>query len=633
MHVHIYTLFVMFVFLARSSSSAAGLLKLALFSYSVRQMATHSRHSSSALSAGSYITDTALANVLKTLKNNPDLFPDSISRHAIKRERDDHVKVETLHGPLLSTIEFRLEEPSETRHVHFVSPAAILAHAASQSQNYGQLLHTTVSTYEPTPLKPLRIVVYSDEIAPGNVLKHDNKRRLQTLYWNIVEVGALALSNEDTWFVLTSVRSNIVNRMAGGMGQLFEHVLQSFFSPGASFEDGLLINTSSGPCVIFARIDIKLGDESALKSAFDVKGASGSLICMLCRNITSHHSRIDEHDRSNFFLASTCTDASRFVPQTDQTVADAVSILQNSSGIVNKTTFQRMQQALGINYAPHGMLFSMRLVGKISMVDSVMFDWMHIYMSSGIWSKEAGLLLGKLAAAGISHSFIHTHIQVYTWPRWITSKAATGRLMFQKRSGPGDLKCTASEGLSMFKVFQFFLWREVVPHADADVLSAIRCYFALCKVISMLLAIPKGGVAHEDLRRCIVMHLDMYLATYTADNWIPKCHYALHLPHHLQAKGTLLSCWTHERKHKQIKKFANELDNTSHTFELNVITHQVFCQIEALKTDDALVSHKARLINPKLASADLNSLVCHLLHQEQFTTKHWFDRKNIFCQI
>ncbi len=52
--------------------------------YVAMQIASNSRARLASLSQGSYITDAALAAVLKELKTNPDCFPEHASRRTIK---------------------------------------------------------------------------------------------------------------------------------------------------------------------------------------------------------------------------------------------------------------------------------------------------------------------------------------------------------------------------------------------------------------------------------------------------------------------------------------------------------------------------------------------------------------------
>lgn len=51
------------------------------------------------------------------------------------------------------------------------------------------------------------VVLYSDEVSPGNQPKHTNRRKLQVVYWSLQELGSLRLTNESSWFVLTAVRT------------------------------------------------------------------------------------------------------------------------------------------------------------------------------------------------------------------------------------------------------------------------------------------------------------------------------------------------------------------------------------------------------------------------------------------
>ena len=56
-----------------------------------------------------------------------------------------------------------------------------------------------------------------------------------------------------------------------------------------------------------------------------------------------------------------------------------------------------MQQCLGLNYVPSGLLFWDRVWGSMPPVDVLMYDWMHIYLVHGCFQLEVSLLyLGAL---------------------------------------------------------------------------------------------------------------------------------------------------------------------------------------------------------------------------------------------
>ena len=121
------------------------------------ERSSNSRARLASLSHGSYITDAALAAVLKELKSNPDCFPDHASRHTIKRARDEQVDVVTTHGPLMAHMQLQLQDPPETRKVCYISPASILQHACSVSKQFGSLVKSAVQRKQPTPTTPMKI--------------------------------------------------------------------------------------------------------------------------------------------------------------------------------------------------------------------------------------------------------------------------------------------------------------------------------------------------------------------------------------------------------------------------------------------------------------------------------------------
>ena len=67
--------------------------------------------------------------------------------------------------------------------------------------------------------------------------------------------------------------------------------------------------------------------------------------------------------------------------------------------------------------------------------------------------------------------------------------------------------------------------------------------------------------------------------------WSPKNRMALHLGEFMQRHECLISCWTHERKHKLAKRFASGIADTSKGFEESVLKHILAVQLKALETE------------------------------------------------
>lgn len=66
------------------------------------------------------------------------------------------------------------------------------------------------------------------------------------------------------------------------------------------------------------------------------------------------------------------------------------------------------------------------------------------------------------------------------------------------------------------------------------------------------------------------------------ERFLPKHHYSLHLPSQCAQHETLVSCWVHERKHKEIKRHANLITNTWSNFERSVIVDAMGDSLDAL---------------------------------------------------
>ena len=88
-----------------------------------------------------------------------------------------------------------------------------------------------------------------------------------------------------------------------------------------------------------------------------------------------------------------------------------------------------------------------------------------------------------------------------------------------------------------------------------------------------------GAVEPDDLERVIKEWFDKFVDAYGKPEIKPKAHYALHLAQQLRIFGILLSCFTHERKHRIVKKYTRDR-NILKAWSLSAIeeitVHQVY---------------------------------------------------------
>ena len=121
--------------------------------------------------------------------------------------------------------------------------------------------------------------------------------------------------------------------------------------------------------------------------------------------------------------------------------------------------------------------------------------------------------------------------------------------------------CRRQRGLplSLFPLIRVML-------ADLQsVQAACASYGALAEVLDMLKQNRlKQDLAPARLQAAITKYLEMWVNAYGPENLPPKGHFINHIPFTLQWRP-ILACWLHERKHREVKRFANSYTNANST--------------------------------------------------------------------
>lgn len=139
-------------------------------------------------------------------------------------------------------------------------------------------------------------------------------------------------------------------------------------------------------------------------------------------------------------------------------------------------------------------------------------------------------------------------------------------------------------------------------------------FLLLCRILDLLSMIRKDvQVDAVTLEGLIQRHLTAFKNAHGEDELVPKFHYALHLPPLLRQHGLLISCWTHERKHKSLKLFANQVSNAGTWYEMSVlreVTHSAINCILDFKPSDIRLQKPKPSRKMKCAILELDFLRC-----------------------
>ena len=84
-----------------------------------------------------------------------------------------------------------------------------------------------------------RLVLYIDEVRPGNPLRPDKCRQTQCVYWTFSDLPDKMTVDAEAWFLATTIRSSIVDSMPGKVSALMGAIMNVFFAKsGTSFSRG-----------------------------------------------------------------------------------------------------------------------------------------------------------------------------------------------------------------------------------------------------------------------------------------------------------------------------------------------------------------------------------------------------------
>ena len=374
---------------------------------------------------------------------------------------------------------------------------------------------------------------------------------------------------------------------------------------------GILVDLQGSNFMFFSNLAILVADEVALKQSLESKGSAGKLFCCRCSNVISKSSFSGMVRETPGLVPSTETDWDKFKIHSNESVMAIIRHLQEQEAVCTAQQFSRLETALGFNFRPGGLLTHPRFGHIIPC--AVMFDWMHIYLVHGICGTQLGLLCGELRDAGIREGRLETFLQSFQWPKQF--QGSRPQNLFSKREQYEPLKGSASELLSAYNVIRVFLLLFVAQQYPG-LQKALACFFKLCEVLDLLVSINRGATVRPSLLKAAVKsHLDSFLEHYSEAYWVPKCHMALHLHEFLGRHQTLISCFTHERKHRIVKRFGNNMMSCNHAFERSILSDVIHVQLQNLQ-DVRCFQNSPYLVGAKGAPKDMVSSIQHLLGNE-----------------
>jgi len=349
-----------------------------------------------------------------------------------------------------------------------INPFALLWKAA-QKPGFAALLIWRLDVEPNSWERPWGLILYSDEVSPGNQLAHHNARKSWAIYWSLLQLGLAALSDEDGWFCTAAERSDNLKKVVGGIGQVFTKLLKYMFaSHGHTLQHaGVLLDLYGGRSVrVFIKLAMVIQDGAAHKFVYFLKGDAGTRFCVECRTViadkSGHRDEEANEDLLKINFVRKCELQNDFA--TNAEVRGTVHRLS----ICPPAELALREQACGFVHNRFSMLLDPSLNDVVHPITQKAFDWMHCFFVHGVWNTVLILVLQALVHGGVPTAAqdLHEYILLWALPGRLGGERGSKRLAepFTKsrwtsaKKKAGYIKCQASDALSMFGIVCHWLY-------------------------------------------------------------------------------------------------------------------------------------------------------------------------------
>ena len=522
---------------------------------------------------------------------------------------------EHLHGHML----MRQPVAGDAEGLLMVNIFALLQTAYASTAGYRHLIDQALAIHGNSYEKPWKLVLYGDEVVPGNVLATENRRKVWMWYFSFLQFSRVALSKEESWLTLCARRSSTVSAISGGVSQMTAALLKGVFCNDVCdpAENGLVLQRSDGSTLtLFFRFGALLADGGAHKHIWGCKCDSGHRSCMICRNFVTERSGLrDEEDEEILVCSTSNYDELDFAEDDD--VLRTIDRLMAKKGELSAASFKLWERACGFVYDPHALLFDASLRKLLCPVSQYHHDWMHGLVVKGVCQTLLHALLTQPQQTCL-YEQIRQYVHLWQQPK--CRDGDLSKLFSPKRKEANvkahTFKCSASEMLGILPIVAYFVQVVLLPVARRRncqrLQQACEALLLVADLVDLLLAASQGRMVEPE-RILIKVKALLNLCEHSGFKQLmhSKFHWMVHYHQELKRFKTLLTCWVHERKHKLVKCYGAAVFALQH-FEKSVISEILAHDLELLKQDGIFDTH-VRLANPHPATKNMMAFLRQFL--------------------
>ena len=472
-------------------------------------------------------------------------------------QRGFRMKAQRFHDSFVARVEpmhMELQLKNGPARVPVASLEGLFQLFVSDCQCFRTLMSKTLSKHGHV----LTLVLYYDEVTPGNPLHPDNKRKTHLFYVTLQEFGK-ATRNVQAWLPATMVKHDTTDQMDCQFSQFLRNVLR-MWKNSPLFSSGVSLDFGSGRTeVLRLRRRIRmLPDYAASCSAWNSKTASGLRPCLWCQNLLMKSSNLPNQDEYLVNLLE--ADPSKFDVMDAACIHAIADELENLAATASKPALESFEKHAGFKFHPESLLQDRTLREFVSPQDTAT-DGMHVlYASGGIVAVEIGLILDALK----EHHVNLNDIRDLCKSDWHHAAHLDGSIMAKcldvHKVTPQLYKGSASETLSLVPVLHWMVnnIKESLPN---ELGPKIASFEALCELSKEYQILKHSSLRQTtaELQSACEKHMVLFMDAYGYEFGKPKHHLSFHLAQMYDSSAEddkdklFFDCWACERKNKDWK--------------------------------------------------------------------------------
>ena len=143
----------------------------------------------------------------------------SHQRKKLRRHIKHHLNVDGVCGNSLRSMKIPLKG-NEDNEWHFLHPCAFLSEACKLCPLLGDMVKGNGGP---------RLVIYMEEIKPGNVLRPDPSRQVACWYWTLMNLPSWFHARREGWFYFGCCPTKLLQKLVGGYSYRFNGKVVDFF--------------------------------------------------------------------------------------------------------------------------------------------------------------------------------------------------------------------------------------------------------------------------------------------------------------------------------------------------------------------------------------------------------------------